>query len=216
MSPSNAPEPSARARAQRWITRHAYLIVAAGALLVLSRTVDFSPPELVRVDPSVSVDAPAELVGEFPERSFDELPVDPHAVQVRATLRRYQDPELLAEGPDMEADERGLVISQPVVTTLLGVKAAIDQTVRLEGGNLAINLSVAATPRVVGEDGRALELEHSIRVASVRAKSWRTRERRRVHLQTRGVLSGVEGRGHRIVFAVEEHLFSLDLELQRG
>lgn len=215
MSASPQQPGSAALRARRWLSRHAYLVVAAGAVLVLSRTVEFSPPERVRVDPRVSVDAPAELVGAFPERSFDRAPADPHAVQLRATLRRYQDPALLEQGPDMEADERGEIISQPVVTTLLGVKAAIDQTVRLEGGTLAINLAVAATPRL-REGAAGLALEHAIRVTSAREKTWRAAARRRVHLQTRGVLADVEGRGHRVVFAVDEHLFSLDLELQHG
>src|SRR5688572_19245016 len=38
------------ARLRGWIGEHAYLILAAGAVLVLTRTVEFSPPPVVRED----------------------------------------------------------------------------------------------------------------------------------------------------------------------
>jgi hypothetical protein len=201
-------------RARAWLRRHAYLVVALGAVLVLSRTIDFSPPAQVRQGPRANLEQPANLIGAFPERSFDNAPADPNAVQLRATLRRYTDDKILAAGPDMEVDERGEIISQPVVTTLLGVEAAIDQTVRLEDGALAINLALAATPRRFEHD-HELTLEHELRVTSQRASDWSHDATRRMHLQTRGTLVGIEGKVHRIVFSVEEHLFSLDIELQR-
>jgi hypothetical protein len=45
---------------------------------------------------------------------------------------------------------------------------------------------------------------------------WRRSILQRVHLHSRGFLQKVEDGGHRVVFAVDDHLFSLDLELRRA
>ncbi|MCA9693256.1 MAG: hypothetical protein KC636_26915 [Myxococcales bacterium] len=213
--------PEGRARASAWLRRNAYLALAAGALLLLSRTVTFEPPELVRVV-DTSRD-PITLVGEAPPAGFDEAPRGAQVVQVRAVVRRYLEPALLADGPDLEADERGELISEPVVTTILGVDARVDQTLRLPGGDHVVHLELTVTPRLAvsagaGEDEPEgpLLLDHAVRVTARRTRGWPAREERRVHLDTRGTLADVDGRGHRIVFTVDEQLFSLDLELRRG
>lgn len=195
-------------RLRAWLGEHAYLIVAAGAVLVLTRTVDFSPPAQVRVDPL----AHGGVLGEHPVQDFSTELRSPRVVQIKASLRRYDDPGLQVAAGSHDLDDRGELLSQPVVTTPLGTGAAIDQKVRLEGGALELDLQLFATPRVVGGD-TATRLEHELSIHSRRPG--RADERRRVHLDTRGVLGDIEAHGHRVVFSVDEHLFSLDLELHR-
>ncbi len=204
-------------RAFAWSRKNGYLVVVAGAMLVVTRAIDFSPPPEVRVG-KANV---AQLVGDAPTQEFSHELSNPQAVQVRATLRLYPDDQLQVGAPDPDTDAVGKVLSQPVVTTILGMNATVDQTVRLEGGELEIALSLDATPRLVGTAKRGqpapeLVLEHELTVRSRRDSWWRTRPSERVHLDQRGFLGKVEEHGHRIVFTVDEHLFSLDLEIHRS
>ena len=191
-----------------WLGEHAYLIVVVGAALVLTRTVDFSPPAQVRQDPL----AHGGVVSELPVQDFTTDLRSPRVVQIKATLRRYDDRDLAVSASSHDLDDRGELLSQPVVTTPLGTGASIDQKVRLEGGALELDLQVFATPRLAPDLTTTL-LEHELTIHS-RRSGWPA-ERRRVHLGSRGVLEDVETRGHRVVFAVDDHLFSLDLELHR-
>lgn len=207
--------------ALRILRDNAYLIAVAIAAMVLFRVVDFSPPDKVRADPAESVD----LVGEAPRQEFSDELGNEQAVQLRATLRLY-DGVLAGDDdigtPDPDVDERARLLSQPVVTTILGMNATLDQTVRLEGGKLEVDLSVQATPRELEGvrtkgKGDRISLEHRVRVFSRRA-SWRrkaTTDDTEIHLDTSGVLLNVDKAGHRIVFTVDDHLFALDLELHR-
>ena len=208
-----APAPkTGRARLWGWIGEHAYLILAAGAALVLTRTVEFSPPPVVRADP----EAHGGVVGGLPAQEFSEALRSPKVAQIKAILRRYDDPDLAVSAASHEHDERGEVLSQPVVTTPLGTLAAIEQTIRLERGKLQLDLRIHATPRLSGPHGQGptlTRLEHEISIHS-RREGWAGSERR-VHLDTRGTLDDVESHGHRLVFSVDDHLFSLDLELHR-
>ncbi len=197
--------------------RNGYLAVVIGAGLVATRVIDFSPPPEVRVG-QANV---AQLVGDAPPQEFSHELSNPQAVQVRATLRLYPDSELKVSAPDPEIDEQGKVLSQPVVTTILGMNATIDQTVRLESGDLEVELALDATPRVVGSTKRGqppptLILEHELRVRSRRDVWWRSAPQERVHIDSRGFLDKVADNGYRLVFTVDEHLFSLDLELHRS
>ena len=197
--------------------RNAWLGLAVGAVLVASPFVDFTPPDEVRVGTSDV----AKMVGDAPAQEFSHELTNPQAVQVRGTLRLYPNNELGVSSPDPDTDSQGQLLSQPVVTTILGMNATVEQTLRLEDGDLEIDLELHATPRL-GEKPRGskapapVTLEHEVVVRSRRDNWWRTRKLHRVHLDTRGVLLGVEEGGHRIVFAVDEHLFSLDLELRRA
>ena len=203
------------APSRRWtgvIGEHAYLVLAAGAALVLTRTVDFSPPPLVRLDAS----AHGGVVGALPVQEFSDQLRSPQVAQIKATLRRYDDPDLAVTADSHEFDDRGEVLSQPVVTTPLGTGAAIEQTIRLERGDLQLELRIHATPRLGRPAGSAepvTRLEHQISIHS-RREGW-AGSKRRVHLDTAGSLDDVEAHGHRLVFSVDEHLFSLDLELHR-
>ncbi len=207
------------ARVRRWLgfaSRNAYVVVIAGAVLVVTRAIDFSPPPEVRVG-KANV---GQLVGDAPVQEFSNELSNPQAVQVRATLRLYGDNELKVGDSDPELDERGKILSQPVVTTILGMNATVDQTVRLEGGDLEISLGLDATPRLVGTMKKGqpppeIVLEHELAVHSRRDGWWRNAPTERVHIDTRGFLSKVEEHGHRVVFTVDEHLFSLDLEVHR-
>ena len=203
-------------RLRGWIGEHAYLILAAGAALVLTRTVEFSPPPLVREDPT----AHGGVVGALPVQDFSDELRSPQVVQIKATLRRYDDPDLAVAADSHEHDERGEVLSQPVVTTPLGTGAAIEQTVRLERGALQLDLRIHATPRLARAPATKsamaeplTRLEHQISIHS-RRDGW-SGSKRRVHLDTAGTLDDVEAHGHRLVFSVDDHLFSLDLELHR-
>lgn len=222
-SPEPAPLSRATGRIQRvrhglgWLARNAYLVVIAAAVLVLTRTIEFSPPPEVRVG---TADV-AQLVGDAPAQEFSNELANPQAVQVRATLRLYPDSELRVSSPDPETDEQGKILSQPVVTTILGMNATIDQTVRLDGGELEVELALEATPRMQGvrkkgQPAPELVLEHEIVVKSRRDAWWRNRPQERVHLDSRGFLGKVAEHGHRIVFTVDEHLFSLDLDVHHA
>ncbi len=188
-----------------WLGEHAYLIVVVGAALVLTRTVDFSPPPQVRQDPL----AHGGVVSELPVQDFTTDLRSPRVVQIKASLRRYDDRGLAVSAGSHDLDDRGELLSQPVVTTPLGTGAAIDQKVRLEGGALELDLQIFATPRLADPAAKTTLLEHELEIHSRRG------ELRRVHVGTRGVLADVETRGHRVVFAVDDHLFSLDLEMHR-
>lgn len=196
-------------RLRGWLGEHAYLLLAAGAVLVLTRTVEFTPPPLVRVDES----AHGGVVTKLPVQEFSDELRSPQVAQLKATLRRYDDPDLEISADSHEHDERGELLSQPVVTTPLGTGAAVEQTIRLERGELALELRIFATPRLgrpAGNAEPATRLEHQISIHSRRAGG-----ERRIHLDTAGTLDDVESRGYRLVFSVDQHLFSLDLELHR-
>ncbi len=197
--------------------RNAYLGLAIAAVLVVTKAVDFEPPPEVRVG---NGDV-ASLVGDAPAQEFAHELSNPQAVQVRATLRLYPNAELDVGAADPETDTQAKVLSQPVVTTILGMNATVEQTVRLEGGDVEVDLQVHATPRL-GTKPRGskapipMTLEHHVNVRSRRDDWWRTRKLSRVHLDSRGTLTGVEDGGYRIVFTVDGHLFSLDLEARRS
>ncbi|MEM7160776.1 MAG: hypothetical protein AAF799_48530 [Myxococcota bacterium] len=200
-----------------WLRRNAYLALAAGAVLVVTEAVDFSPPEEVRVGKGDV----AQLVGDAPSQEFSSELANPQAVQLRATLRLYPHNELDLGAPDPATDQQGRMISQPVVTTLLGMNATVEQTVRLQGGELEIDLVLHATPRLgpkprKGKAPAPITLEHELSVKSRRHDWWRSTPRRRVHIDSRGMLTKVENQGYRLVFTVDDSLFSLDLELHRA
>jgi hypothetical protein len=184
--------------------------------MVITRTIDFSPPDLVRVGAADT----GQLVGDAPPQDFAHHLTNPQAVQVRATLRMYTDAEMPVGAPDPETDAQAKLLSQPVVTTLLGMNATVEQTIRLEDGDLEIDLALNATPRLgrapSRNAARPIVLEHDIGVTSRRKVWWRGSRSHRVHLDTRGFLEQVEDDGYRVVFSVDEHLFSLDLEVRRA
>lgn len=218
-NPASAPGPNPRERlsaALGWLRRNAYLGLAAGAVLVATRAVDFSPPPEVRVGKGDV----AQLVGDAPTQEFSAELANPQAVQLRATLRRYPDNELRVAGPDPDTDVQGTLLSQPVVTTLLGMNATVEQTLRLDGGDLEVDLVLHGTPRLGKAPRRdapaPLTLEHELSITSRQHDWWRRAPRHRVHVDSRGLLTKVDTDGYRLVFTVDEHLFSLDLELHHA
>lgn len=200
-----------------WLRRNSYLALAAGAVLVVTEAVDFSPPPEVRVGKG----SVAQLVGDAPTQEFSGELANPQTVQMRATLRLYPDHLLEVGAPDPDTEVQSKLLSQPVVTTLLGMNATVDQTLRLDGGDLEVDLVLHATPRL-GEAPRGskapapLTLEHELSVRSRRQAWWSRSPERRVHVDSRGQLGRVDTDGYRLVFTVDEHLFSLDLELHRA
>lgn len=217
------PEPSGPAPAGRlrralgWVQRNAYLVLIGGAVLLLLRVVEFAPPEEVRVS---EADV-GSIVGDAPHQAFSTDLSNPQSVQVRATLRMYGDNKLPVSMPDPDVDIQGRLLSQPVVTTIFGMNATIEQTIRLEDGDLEVALQVNATPRLdraqrKGKPAPPITLESEIVVKSKRRDWWSNSPNERVNLDTRAFLSKVEDGGHRVVFTVDDHLFSLDLELHRA
>lgn len=190
-----------------FLSRHAYVALAAGALLVLTRTVDFSPPPQVRLAPARDAGA-ADPV---PLQEFSPGLQSPRVMQLRLVLRRYDDPALPVAADDHDLDDRGAVLSSPLVTAVVGTEAAVDQKVRLEGGDLELRLAFRATPRLVAAD--VAVLEHTLEVRSARER-WSGVDTR-VVLAAAGALGDLEVRDQRWVFAVDGHLFSLDLEAVR-
>jgi hypothetical protein len=205
---------SARRRALRWLGKNGWLVLAAGAALVLARVVEFQPPSEVRVE-----DHGVEFLGEAPSQDFAPRLDNPQAVQLRATLRLYPQPDIEVGEPGSPADETARVLSQPVVTTIYGLGATIDQTVRLDGGDLQLDLALTGTPRLAGGPSKhalpPIELEQQLQVVSRRERTFGDPERR-VHLLARGSLTELDQHPYRWVFLVEDDLFALDLELFRG
>ncbi len=216
----DAPESPPAGRLRRalgWMRHNAYLVLIAAAVLVLMRAVEFSPPPEVRVG---QADV-GSIVGDAPHQEFSGDLENPQSVQVRATLRLYPDNELPVARPDPDVDVQGRLLSQPVVTTILGMNATIEQTVRLEEGELEVALAVNATPRLdraqrKGKPAPPITLETEVIVKSKRTPWWSDHPEQRVNLDSRAFLAKVEDGGHRIVFTVDEHLFSLDLEVHRA
>lgn len=205
-----------RRRVWQWLQKNAYLGLVAAAVLLVTHVIEFRPPARVRVRQADVT----QVVGDAPPQEFSPELGNPQAVQLRATLRLYPDSELAVSAPDPEMDERGRVLSQPVVTTILGMNATIEQTVRLEGGALEADISLNATPRLTSKpkpnrSSPPMSLELTVVVKSRRTQWWQDAPLRRVHLDTRSLLSKVEEQGHRIVFTVDDHLLSVDLELHR-
>lgn len=213
---SAAPAPSRVRRMGRFLYRNAYLTLIAAAGLVLTNSIDFSPPEQVRVG---KTDV-AKIVGDAPAQDFSHELSHPQSVQVRATLRLYPDNELFVSAPDPDMDDQGRMLSQPVVTTILGMNATTEQTVRLDDGELEVDVTINATPRLdrakKSKTPPPIILESEIVVKSRRKQWWARRAKERVHLDARAFLEKVEENGHRIVFTVDDHLFSLDVELHRA
>lgn len=189
--------------------RHAYLGLAAAALLVVTRTVDFAPPTEVRTIELPPAEAPPPTA---PGAELREEMGAAEAVQLRARLRLLEGPSQILRSAQDDPDA-GRVLSEPIVATVLGVPAAIDQSVRLDGGALEIRIEIEATPRA--EERRPLVVEHTLEVSSRREGRWGARGPRRIHLRTQSILAGLEVRPQRIFFTVDEHLFALDLELHR-
>lgn len=210
---TDAASPVRTRRIARWLSNNSWLIVAAGAALVLTRVVEFEAPEQVRMD-----EASVDLIGEAPNQEFSSQLGNPQAVQLRATLRLYPRNDLDVREPDPKIDAKARILSQPVVTTIYAMNATIDQTVRLDGGELEIDVALAGTPRL-GEAGSNkvpdLDLEQELTVTS-RENKWLGDPVERVHLHTRGTLTDLEARPYRWVFVIEGKLFALDLELNRA
>jgi hypothetical protein len=193
------------------VRRNAYLLVAAGAALLLTRTIEFTPPDDVRLDDSDVT----RFVGDAPAQEFQSDLPNPHTVQVRTTLRYFSENTLDVADPDPRTDKLGRILAQPIVTTVLGLNAAIHQSVRLDDGSLEVDIHLDATPRERTREHDELELETELRVVARQHSWWSSRSIERVHHQSRAFLTKIERHGHRIVFAVGEHLFALDLEVNR-
>lgn len=195
--------------------RHAYLGVAAAALLIVTRTVDFTPPAEVRqvvVPQKAPPPAPAPSAQLRSEMGAEE------AVQIRATLR------LLEAAADVTADINdlenvGRILSQPVVATLIGVPARIDQTVRIDDGALELRIAIDVTPRQQ-KRGRGkqpgINVEHRLEITSRITERWGDRSEPRLHLRSEAHLSDLDRRPHRLLFAVEDRLFVLDIDLHNA
>ena len=203
----------AHPRLRRWVKRNSWLLLAAGAALVLTRVVEFEAPSEVRID-----DTTVDFVGEAPSQEFSSQLGNPQAVQLRATLRLYPRNDLDVSEPDPKLDAAAQILSQPVVTTIYAMNAEIDQSVRLGSGKLQIDVALAGTPRL-DHAGKSevprLDLEHELTVTSTETR-WLGEPVRSLRLHTRGSLTDLEDRPYRWVFVIEGKLFALDLELNRA
>ena len=210
---ASQPTAGGQRRVARWLRKNSWLVLAVGAAMVLTRVVEFEAPAEVRIDES-SVD----LVGEAPAQDFDSQLNNPQAVQMRATLRLYPRVDMDVREVDPEVDAKARILSQPVVTTIYAMNANIDQTVRLDGGDLEIDVELSGTPRL-GEAGKntvpPLSLEQELTV-STRERPWVGEPVEQVRLHTRGTLGDLEARPYRWVFVIDGKLFALDLQLHRA
>jgi hypothetical protein len=201
--------------AWRWLRCHGWLVMAAACGLVIFEAMDFSPPERVRVDEH----ARSAFVGDAPRQEFNESLGNPQAVQIRTTMREYAESDLDATSPDPEVDAHARVLSQPVVTTIFGLTANVDQTVHLEGGDVRVDVAFEATPRLVRRAKKSspprLSLEHSVYVRATRERAFGSPDVWTV-VSGRGVLMDLDDEPYRLTFTVDGHLFALDVELNHG
>jgi hypothetical protein len=154
------------------------------------------------------VDTPG-LVGQAPRGVFGSTAPSPQTVEFRATLRLWHEGRTRAGSPDPQDDQASDVLSDPVITTVLGMSATVDQRVRLDDGELEIDVHVELTPR---REGKLLLVEREVQVTS-RRRAWLRREPvEQVQAYERSVLARAEERAGRILFAVEGRLMALDLE----
>ena len=201
------------AKVRRLVAEHAWLGVALGAALVFAGAVDFEPPAQVRVDGG----AVSEVVGDAPLQEFTNQGGHAQAVQLRAVLRRYRDPNLDVLVPSPESEAAAQLLSSPVVTTLFGMQATIEQTVKLPGTQRELDVTIKATPRTRGRQrrgkGPTITVDHELSVRSRYAPRWFGEVQHRTHLREQGRLMELHKRPYRVVFLVDEELFSLDLEI---
>ncbi|MGB1699248.1 MAG: hypothetical protein ACPHRO_04790, partial [Nannocystaceae bacterium] len=200
----------------RYAREHSWLAVVLGAGLVFAGAVDFRPPAQVRSSGGLV----SEVVGDAPKQEFAAEVGHTQAVQLRATLRRYVDPsqDVLRSSPEVDAAAQ--LLSSPVVTTIYGMQATIEQTIKLPGVRRELDVSVKATPRKFGRARRGkppeVVVDHELSVRSRKIPRWYGAVEHRQHVRELGKIVDIEARPHRIVFSVDEELFSLDLELRRA
>ncbi|MBK8264940.1 MAG: hypothetical protein IPK80_26830 [Nannocystis sp.] len=205
---------AAAMKTRRLLAQHGYLVLAAAGALVVTRTVDFAPPEKVRAAPAAAIgEAAAHQTAPSRPAPSSELRglSTAEAVQVRATLRLIEDPQAQRVGA---AEVPSRVLAQPVVATMIGIPASVDHKVRFDDGALEVVIELRITPRA--EPG-GLVVEEDVRVLSRRSRRWDSGElEERLHLESHGEVVKVEARGRRWIFAVDERLFQLDVDVSRA
>jgi hypothetical protein len=171
---------------------------------VFASMLDLEPPARVRA----TVDSPG-LVGQAPRGVFASSAPSPQTVEFRATLRLWHEGRTRAASPDPQDDQASDVLSDPVITTVLGMSATVDQRVRLDDGDLEIDVHVELTPR---REGKLLLVEREVQVTSRRRAWLRQDPVEQVQAYERSVLARAQERAGRILFSVEGRLLALDLE----
>lgn len=201
---------------RRYASEHSWLGLVLGAGLIFAGAVDFRPPPQVRSAGGLV----SEIVGDAPTQDFSTEVGHAQAVQLRATLRRYLDPQMEVLRPSPEVEAAAQTLSSPVVTTIFGMQATIEQTIKLPGVRSELDISVKATPRTHGRarGGKPVEIvvDHELSVRSRKIPRWFGAVEHRQHVQELGKIFDIEARPYRLVFAVDDELFSLDLELRRS
>jgi len=201
---------------RRYAGEHSWLVLVVGAGLIFAGAVDFRPPQQVRSSGGLV----SEVVGDAPKQSFATEVGHAQAVQLRATLQRYLDPTMDVLRPSPEVEASAQILSSPVVTTIYGMQATIEQTIKLPGARNELDVSVKATPRKHGRarGGKPAEVvvDHELSVRSRKIPRWFGTVEHRQHVRELGKIFDIEARPYRIVFAVDDELFSLDLDLKRA
>jgi hypothetical protein len=205
----------------RAVSERAWLVVAGAAAITLIATMDFRPPSKVRVQTHDG----AELVGDAPLEDVD-VQASPQSVVVRAELSRYE-----AAASELGARPRGgdeddpttlrVVLARPVVTTLYGLTATFEQTLRLDGGRHEVDVAVEVTPRV-GDARRGelppIRLERDVRIVSRRHASWAWWDRspvERLVMHEHTTLADATQGTSQLTFAIDDQLFVLSLDVTR-
>lgn len=208
-------------RIARAVSERAWLVVAGAAAITLLATMDFRPPGKVRVQARDG----AELVGDAPLEDV-EVQASPQSVVVRAELSRYEAAasELGARprgGDEDDSTTRRVVLARPVVTTLYGLTATFEQTLRLDGGRHEVDVAVEVTPRV-GDARRGelppIRLERDVRIVSRRHASWAWWDRspvERLVMHEHTTLADATQGTNQLTFAIDDQLFVLSLDVTR-
>ncbi len=212
--PSPAPGAGGEGRVTTlgWLMRKSWLVVVMGGLLLVVGAADFRAPAQVRIDDAQG----AEIVGDAPSQEFPATLGNSRATALRVTVKHWPRGSRPSLSPDDEIDARAQLLSQPLVTTLLGTSATVEQTIRLDRGALALELSLEMTPREHGKRETTLLVDYALQVHATRSGFLSRQQEPELVALERGTLARVENDGHRAVLNVDGHLISIDLEMRRS
>ena len=193
--------------------RYGYVLIGGLAFAIWIQLVDFRPPPRVR-----DADGVDRVVRGALAEANRRAPSQRDAVQLRAELRMFTGTQRSVLESSTAVDYAPRLLSSPAVTTLWGMRATIEQSVRLQEGDTEVDLTLEMTPRRIAQadsDDTGTALEYRIRVNSRRTPWWDLLGRhvqRQVHFESQGVLFGVSSaHEHRFVFEAHGNLFSLDI-----
>ncbi|RMG94136.1 MAG: hypothetical protein D6705_16975 [Deltaproteobacteria bacterium] len=180
-----------------------HVVVALGAAFAAVLLMDFDPPRSVRRTEL----APPVPIGDVAQAPFED-PEDPETARLQ--VRLYAPEALASSEPEDGTDqEPGTLLSAPVMTTVLGVSARVEQAVRIDDDR-SLELHVEILPRRTGRT--SMEFLFQVRGTVVERGFFGRGERRTVVLATRGDGRRWDEAPMRLGFVAAGRPFVLEIE----